>query len=398
MQYRIDEKSKNKLSALGFGCMRFPRNLAQTDFKKTERLIMNAVKNGVNYFDCAYIYPGSEETLGAILDKNDARGKVYIATKLPLMKCKAYEDFDKLFFEQLKKLRTDHIDYYLMHNLSDMALWKELCGIGAEKWIAEKKAAGQILQTGFSFHGAQKEFMALLGAYNWDFCQIQYNYVNINYQAGLSWLRKAADMGIAVIVMEPLLGGKLANGLPKKAKELFSSVNAGFSPAAWALRWLWNQKEVTVVLSGMNDDFQLDENIKTAEASRPDMFTKEEYEIFSDVEKIFNEFYKIPCTGCDYCMPCPKDVNIPGCFSAYNMSYAVGMISAIQQYATSTGGFSPQKDYSPGKCAKCGICEKKCPQHIQISKELEKVKKRMEPLIYKAVKAVMTGSRAKKQN
>ena len=396
MQYRIDEKSKNKLSALGFGCMRFPRNLAQTDVKKTERLIMQAVEGGVNYFDCAYIYPGSEETLGTILEKNNARGKVYIATKLPLMKCKAYGDFDRLFFEQLKKLRTDHIDYYLMHNLSDTALWKELCGIGAEKWIAEKKASGQIAQAGFSFHGTQNEFTGLLDAYNWDFCQIQYNYVNINYQAGLSGLRKAADMGLPVIVMEPLLGGKLANGLPKKAKELFSSVNKDFSPAAWALRWLWNQKEVTVVLSGMNDDLQLGENIKTAETSLPDMFTKEEDDIFANVGEIFREFYKIPCTGCNYCMPCPKNVNIPGCFSAYNMSYAVGMISAIQQYATSTGGFSPQKDYSPGQCAKCGICEKKCPQHIQISKELEKVKKRMEPLLYKALKAVMTGSRSKK--
>jgi len=397
MQYRTDEKSGNKLSILGFGCMRFPRNLAmQIDIKKTERLIMKAIENGVNYFDCAYIYGGSEETLGTILDKNNVRDKVYIATKLPLMKCNAYEDFDKLLETQLQKLRTGYIDYYLMHNLSDMALWKELCGIGIEKWISEKKASGQIKQVGFSFHGMQKEFMALLDAYNWDFVQIQYNYVNINYQAGLGGLQKAAGMGMPVIVMEPLLGGKLANGLPKKAKELFSSVNANLTPAAWALRWLWNQKAVTVVLSGMNDDAQLDENLKTAVDSLPDMFTEKETDVFSFVAEAFNTFYKVPCTGCNYCMPCPKNVNIPGCFAAYNMSYAVGMISAVQLYATSTGGFSPQKNYSASQCVKCGACEKQCPQHIEISNELEKVKKRMEPFWYRAIKAIMTGSRSKK--
>ncbi|MCL2815785.1 MAG: aldo/keto reductase [Oscillospiraceae bacterium] len=376
MQYRTDEKSKNQLSILGFGCMRFPRNLTtQTDMKKTERLIMKAVENGVNYFDCAYIYGGSEETLGTVLDKNGVREKVYIATKLPLMKCAAYEDFDKLFETQLQRLRTGYIDYYLMHNLSDMGLWKELCALGIEKWISEKKAGGQIKQAGFSFHGTQNEFMALLDAYNWDFVQIQYNYVNINYQAGQAGLQKAAKMGMPVMVMEPLLGGKLANGLPKKAKELFLGADANLSFAARALCWLWNQKEVTVVLSGMNDGAQLDENLKTAEKSAPDMFTNKENDVFAMVAEAFGAFYKIPCTGCNYCMPCPKNVNIPGCFAAYNMSYAVGMISAVQLYATSTGGFSPQKDYSAGQCVKCGACEKKCPQHLSVMKDLKEAHK-----------------------
>jgi predicted aldo/keto reductase-like oxidoreductase len=396
MQYRTDKKSGNELSALGFGCMRFPKVLTQIDMKKTERLIMKAVENGVNYFDCAYIYNGSEETLGTILEKNNARDKVYIATKLPLMKCNTADDFDKLFETQLKKLRTDHIDYYLMHNLSDLQLWKDLCGLGIEKWIAEKKAGGQIKQVGFSFHGTQNEFMALLDAYDWDFCQIQYNYININYQAGLAGLRKAAEMGLSVIVMEPLLGGKLATGLPKKAKELFSSVNENLSPAAWALRWLWNQPEVTVVLSGMNDDSQLDENLVIAGESSPDMFTQQENDVFLSVAEAFNAFYKIPCTGCNYCMPCPANVNIPGCFAAYNLSFAVGKISAIMQYATSTGGFSPQKNYSASQCIKCGSCEKKCPQHIKIPIELENVKKRMEPFWYRAIKAIMTSRRATK--
>ncbi|MCL2826897.1 MAG: aldo/keto reductase, partial [Eggerthellaceae bacterium] len=267
MQYRTDPKSGNELSILGFGCMRFPRILGKTDFNKTEQLVARSIEEGVNYFDCAYLYPGSEETLGTILQKNGLRDKVYIATKLPLMKCKTAADFDALFTTQLERLKTDHIDYYLMHNLSDMALWKQLGDLGVEAWIAEKKAQGAIRQVGFSFHGKNNEFLDLLDAFDWDFCQIQYNYLNITYQAGLSGLLAAHEKGLPVIVMEPLLGGKLAKNLPKAAAQVFSQADPKRLPADWAFRWLFDQEAVTVVLSGMNSDAQLEENLRTAQTA-----------------------------------------------------------------------------------------------------------------------------------
>lgn len=394
MQYRVDPRSGNKLSILGYGCMRLPKNLLQVDMKKTNSLIMKAVESGVNYFDCAYIYNGSEEALGTVLHNNSVRDKVYIATKLPLMKCRTGEDFETLFNTQLERLKTSYIDYYLMHNLSDKALWDRLCGMGIEKWLAEKKAAGQIRQTGFSFHGSQSEFMALLDAYDWDFCQIQYNYMNESYQAGSAGLKKAAGMGLPVIIMEPLLGGKLATGLPKKAAAAFSRADKEAQPASWALRWLWNQEEVTVVLSGMNDYYQLDENVRVAGVSTPGMLTERDKSVIEGVVAEINASCRVPCTGCNYCMPCPRGVNIPACFAAYNMSFALGRITAMMSYATSTGGFSADKDYSPGQCVKCGQCEKHCPQSIKISNELITVRKRMEPLIYRAVKKIMTRGRA----
>lgn len=396
MQYRIDPKSGNRLSILGFGCMRFPRSLGRIDLGKTEQLIVKAVEEGVNYFDCAYLYSGSEETLGTILQKNGLREKVHIATKLPLAKCTSYEDFDTILNGQLEKLRTDHIDYYLMHNLSNPSAWKRLCDLGVKSWIAEKKAQGAIRQLGFSFHGKQKDFMTLLDAYDWDFCQIQYNYININYQAGREGLLKAHEMGLPVVIMEPLLGGKLATGLPKAAAQLFREADKSRSPAAWGFRWLWDQEAVTTVLSGMNDDAQLRENLQAAADAVPGMLSDAEQQVYDAVITVFNESYKVPCTGCNYCMPCPNNVNIPGCFAAYNMSYAVGMVSAIQQYATSTGSFSPQDDYAPRQCVQCGVCEKKCPQHIAIPSELENVLKRMEPFWFRAIKAVMSRQRSKK--
>lgn len=383
MQYRIDPKSGNKLSALGFGCMRFPRNPVQIDIKKTEKMIVSAVENGVNYFDTAYIYGGSEEALGPILQRNGLRDKIFLATKLPLGLCKTNSDFDKILNTQLERLKTDHIDYYFMHNLSDTERWKALCEIGIEKWIEEKKAEGKIKQVGFSFHGSQGQFFELLEAYPWEFCQIQYNYMNVNYQAGEAGLKKAAAMGLPVFIMEPLLGGKLAVGLPKKAVEIFKEADAGSTPVSWALKWLWNQPEVTLVLSGMSSDAQLAENVKLAGSAAAGVFTQKELDVFKAVEKEFNSSYKVPCTGCNYCLPCPKGVNIPGCFAGYNMSYAGGMVTGLTQYITSTAATNLEKNYGAGNCIQCGKCEKKCPQHIPIMKSLKDVKKRMEPFWFK---------------
>ena len=379
MQYRIDKKSGNKLSIMGFGCMRFPRNLTQIDINKSEQLIVKAVLEGINYFDTAYAYGGSEVALGQILAKNNLRDKIFLATKLPHSKCKTYADFESLFQTQLERLQTNYIDYYLIHNIGTADSWKRICDLGIEKWIKEKKESGQIKNIGFSFHGIHDEFLKLLDIYDWDFCQIQYNYLNTNYQAGTAGLKRAAEKGLPVIIMEPLLGGKLATGLPKKAVSAFKKANSSLSLAAWALRWLWNQKEVTVVLSGMNEMAQLEDNIENAKSALPDMLTSAENETYESVLKIIETAYKVPCTGCNYCLPCPQNVNIPGCFAAYNAYYAVGMVSGITQYVTGTGLLGPQKTHAASNCIECKTCEKKCPQHIPISKSLKDVKKKMEP-------------------
>lgn len=398
MQYRIDKKKKNELSILGFGCMRFPRNLGQIDMKKTEQLIVEAVKKGVNYFDTAYLYPGSEDALGQILAKNNLRDQVNIATKLPFSQCNSYDDFDRFFEIQKKRLCTDRIDYYFIHAIGELKQWERMCELGIERWIAQKKQEGQILRVGFSFHGLRDEFAELLGAYDWDFCQIQYNYVNIHYQAGVTGLKKAAEKGIPVFIMEPLLGGKLANGLPEKAVQAFQRENADLSPAAWALNWLWNQPEVTLILSGMNEMGQLKENVELASKAEPGMFGKKEEAVIDEVLEIFNASYKIPCTGCNYCMPCPKGINIPACFSAYNASFAMDRFTGLQQYVMSTGGMGNGDTHYASDCIACGKCEKHCPQNIAIRAELKVVKRRMESFwLRPALSIVRKVGRIKKQ-
>lgn len=365
--------------------MRFPRKLARIDRAKTEELLLSAVEKGVNYFDTAYIYPGSEETLGQVLEKNNLRDQIFLATKLPLINLKSRNDYEGIFAEQLSRLRTDHIDYYFMHNLSDTSLWERLRAIGVEDWICKKKKTGHIRQLGFSFHGSQYEFFSLLDAYDWDFCQIQYNYVGENYQAGAAGLRKAAAKGLPVFVMAPLLGGKLANDLPRKVLNVFKSADSQLSPSAWGLRWLWNQPEVTMVLSGMSAIPQLDDNAAIADTATAGMFTGNEKEIYGAAAEAFSDSFKIPCTGCNYCMPCPQKINIPGVFSAYNLYYALGAYQGIRQYVSNTGLDDPGKQYSPSRCVRCGLCEKHCPQHIKIMDSLELAHGKLEPFWLKIV-------------
>ena len=374
MRYIKDKNSENMLSALGFGCMRFP-----LDRRKTEKLIVTAVDRGVNYFDTAYVYPNSESTLGWVLDKNKIRDKVYIATKLPHMKCNEYADFDKIFDKQLERLKTDFIDYYLIHNISDLPSWRRLCDLGIEKWISEKKEKGRIRQIGFSFHGTQNDFAELIDAYDWDFCQIQYNYADENYQAGKTGLAAAHAKGLTVIIMEPLLGGKLATGLPPKAAGLFRESNGGRSEASWALLWLWNQPEVSVVLSGMNSEEQLEDNLNSAETAKRGMLTDTEAAVYGPVVEVLREAYKVACTGCNYCMPCPNGVNIPVCFAAYNTSFAMGFVAGMTQYLTGMGVNQTGKTNRAVYCSKCGACAGKCPQKINIPESLDAVKKRIEP-------------------
>jgi len=382
MQYRIDKKTGRKLSVLGMGCMRFPRNVGGTDLKKTESIVLSAIEKGINYFDTAWLYSGNEEALSYVLEKNKVRDKIYIATKLPAMLVGKPKDLDRFFDEQLKRLKTDWIDYYLIHNLADLASWKSLVNLGIEAWISGKKKSGQIGQIGFSFHGSSDEFLKILDAYPWEFCQIQYNYSDENFQAGVRGLKKAAET-MPVIIMEPLLGGKLANSLPKEAVEIFRAAGT-YSPAARGLRWLWNQSEVTVVLSGMNDPEQVTENAALTDTCTAGSLTAEELALYGRVRDIFNAANKIPCTGCGYCMPCPQGVNIPGCFSTYNTSYLMGWYTGLKQHVTGSG-ITSTKSSGPSGCVACGACEKHCPQKIPIIKGLAQVRKRLEPFWVRAI-------------
>ena len=385
MQYRSDRYG-NQLSVLGFGCMRFPQKLGRIDMEQTNKQLMAAIDNGVNYLDTAYIYPGSEAAVGEILEKNNARDRVYIATKLPHYLIKSREGMEKLFREQLERLRTDHIDYYLMHMLTDPDTWQRLKDLGIQEWLEEKKQSGAIRQIGFSYHGNTSVFCQLVDAYDWDFCQIQYNYLDEHTQAGRKGLQYAHQKGIPVIIMEPLRGGRLVNNLPEKAKKLFAEHPSGLTPAQWALRWLWDQKEVTVVLSGMNSMEMLQENMQTASQTQAGQMNEEDQLLLQNVVKSINALVKVGCTGCSYCMPCPKGVDIPGTFSAYNRYYSDGKFVALKEYFMCTT--LRQNSASASQCIGCGKCEKHCPQNIPIREKLQDAKKTLENPIYRVARKV----------
>ena len=380
MQYRTDRYG-NQLSVLGFGCMRFPRKLGQIDMAETEREILAAIDGGVNYFDTAYIYPGSEAALGQILEKNGLRDKVNIATKLPHYLIRSRDAMEKCFQEELKRLRTDHVDYYLMHMLTDPATWARLKGLGIEEWLREKKASGQIRQVGFSYHGNSRVFCALLDEYDWDFCQIQYNYLDEHSQAGRRGLHYAASKGIPVVIMEPLRGGKLVKNLPEKAKKVFAAHEPHRTPAQWAFRWLWDQEEVTVVLSGMNSDAMVRDNMATASDTRPGELTEADQAMLRQVVAAINEGTKVGCTGCGYCQPCPKGVDIPGTFAAWNRRYSEGKFWGLMDYFMCTT-LRP-KGCAASNCVDCGKCEQHCPQGIPIRQKLKEARKDLETPLYR---------------
>ena len=386
MNYRTD-KYGNKLSILGFGCMRFPMKAGRIDLAETEREILTAVEGGVNYFDTAYIYPGSEAALGEILERNGLRDRVYIATKLPHYLIKSREALDKLFNEELRRLRTDHVDFYLMHMLTDTDTWERLKAMGIEEWIAEKKASGAIRQLGFSYHGNSDMFCKLIDAWDWDFCQIQYNYMDEHSQAGRRGLNHANGRGIPVVIMEPLRGGKLVSRLPEEAKRIFESYPIRHTPAQWAFRWLWNQPEVTVVLSGMNSDEMVRDNLRTASTVRVGELGPEEEAMLRQVVAAINSKMKVGCTGCGYCMPCPKNVDIPGTFAAYNRRYQEGKFWGFVDYVICT---LLRKNPTPASnCIGCGKCEKHCPQHLPIRQKLGEAQKELEGPLYRTVRRVL---------
>lgn len=384
MQYRKD-KYGNDLSVLGYGCMRFTQKGGRFDTDKAEAELLEAFRSGVNYFDTAYIYTGSEALIGNIFEKHGIREQLYIATKLPHYMLKKSSDFDKYFETQLKRLRTDYIDYYLMHMLNDVNSWNRLCDMGILTWLEEKKKSGQIRQVGFSYHGNSDAFMTLLDAYDWDFTQIQYNYLDVTSQAGETGLKYAAKKGIPVIIMEPLRGGRLVNDLPQKAQTVLQAQTPTRSAAEWGLRWLYNQPEVTCVLSGMNSLHMVKENIRIADETTVGGLTQTELDVYPQLVEAINEKIKVGCTGCRYCMPCPTGVDIPGTFSAYNRKYTDGLFTALREYTMCT---TLRKTYTgAANCIKCGKCETHCPQNIPIREELVNAKKALEILPFKIVKA-----------
>lgn len=374
------EKRKNDWSILGFGCMRLPTKKGHIDMKETERELAYAIRHGINYFDTAYVYKGSEKALGILIEKNGWRDKIEIATKLPHYLIHSLENANKIFEEQLTRLHTDYIDNYLIHMLPDVHVFQKLVRMGVLKWLLEKKECGQIRRIGFSYHGNSDQFIKLLDAYDWDFCQVQYNYMDEYSQAGRIGVEYAANRGIPVIIMEPLRGGRLVNDLPPKAKEIFHKTSPRRSPAEWALRWLWNQSSVSVVLSGMNSMEMLKENIRIARSVKIGELTKSDAVLFQKIRKALNEKIKVPCTGCTYCQPCPAGVDIPGIFRCYNVCYTDNYFTGMREYLMCT-----TMRAKPSNASLCKKCEKHCPQGIKIRNELNSVVKHMENPIYKII-------------
>ena len=382
MQYRND-KYGQPISVLGFGCMRFTKNGRNFDFDKAEKELMEAYRLGVNYYDTAYIYTGSEALLGEVFEKHGIRDRVRIATKLPQYLVGSTATADRYFNEELKRLRTNYVDYYLMHMITDINQWDHLEQIGMKAWIAEKKRSGQIRNIGFSYHGDSENFLKVLNAYDWDFCQIQYNYVDEYTQAGVDGLKAAAKKGIPVIIMEPLRGGKLVSLLPQKAKDLIANDPSGYSPAELALRWLWDQPEVTCVLSGMNSLEMVRENCRVAEEALAGSFTEGNRALITQIRQIFLDATKVGCTECRYCMPCPQNVNIPGIFRSYNLMYTENKASGRKEYLQ-TVAMTGEPSFA-SQCIGCGKCEKHCPQKIEIRKMLKIADKELLPLPYRIV-------------
>ena len=383
MNYRND-KYGNPLSILGYGCMRFPRKGGRIDLEASEKLVRRAVEAGINYYDTAYIYPGNEAAFGEILEKTGLRDQVYIATKLPHYLIRSLDGMEKMFAEELRRLRTDHVDYYLMHMLNDAETWQRLCDMGVQQWLEAKKQSGAIRQVGFSYHGGTERFLGVLDAYSWDFCQVQYNYLDEHSQAGRRGVEYAHEKGIPVIIMEPLRGGRLVDLLPERAKQRFAEHPIKRSPAEWGLRWLWDQEAVTVVLSGMSTMEMLEENLRVATEAQAGEITPEDRQLYSDAVQIINESVRVGCTGCGYCQPCPKGVDIPGTFAALNRWYGEDKHGAFTDYLKCTT--FRKNATGAGNCIGCGKCESHCPQGIAIRQKLEEAKKVLETPLYKLIR------------
>ena len=391
MENRLMPKTGDELSPLGFGCMRLPGNGMSVNEKEAIRQIRYAADKGVNYFDTAWPYHSgnSEVILGKAL-KEGYREKVKIADKLPHWLCKKRDDMDYYLDEQLKRLDVEQIDYYLIHML-DGDSWKKNVEMGIVDFMDKAKSSGKIKNIGFSFHGQKDDFKTIIDGYDWQFCQIQFNILDETAQAGLDGLKYAWSKEIGVIIMEPLRGGVLANKLPKEVEALYKQSRPERSNADWALRWVWNHPGVITVLSGMNTIQMIDENIRIASESGWEKMSEEELATVQAGADKFRSLQKVPCTACQYCMPCPRGVNIPQAFASYNSKYLFneGFMSRALYLVQLSDIQKGRSNALASQCVGCGLCMKHCPQGIQIPTELKKVEKEFEGLFTRPLKFLL---------
>ena len=370
MQYR--KLCGEEVSILGFGTMRFPildKNQKMIDEEKAEKMLDYAIENGVNYLDTAQPYHGgeSEKFVGNYLDKRGFRNKILLATKLPAWLIKEEADFDKYFNEQLEKLKTDHIDFYLLHALNAKS-WQKIKDLGVLSWCEKKKIEGKIKHIGFSFHDSYSVFKKIVDAYDkWEFCQLQYNYMDLEFQAGEKGFEYAIKNNIEVIVMEPLRGGQLAKDPPPEIENLWQKFPVKRSYADGALQWIWNKKEVTILLSGMTLMQHVKENIESANKAKTGIFSYEELELFKTIRTAYLKRSPFFCTTCKYCEPCPHGVSISSILGMYMMNVMYDDLKRSKMFYSVFLGEENRAD----KCIKCGECEPKCPQQIEIIKWLK---------------------------
>ena len=372
MKYRNFGKLGITGSAFGLGCMRFngaPSGDTIIDEQKAIGLIRRAIDGGVTYVDTAYVYLDrtSEIVLGKAL-QDGYRDRVMIATKMPEEYVHNRAEMEALFQEELNKLQTDHIDFYLMHALNRKR-WDYFKSIGAHEFFEELKQKGKIRYKCFSFHGSCEEFEYIIHDNDWDMVQIQYNFMDVENQAGTKGLELAGSLGIPVVIMEGLLGGRLAKA-PANVQALYDAFPVRRSPVEWAFRWLCNHPEVAVVLSGCNELQQVEDNLRIFDTVEPGVMPEEELQLMENVRRAYLDRTKIGCTGCRYCMPCPNNVDIPGIFRAWNNISLYDMDPAGSELLRSI----IEKGMTPDHCAACGACEAACPQHLQIIEGLQAAK------------------------
>ncbi len=385
MKYRVISKTKENLSVLGFGCMRFPTSNGKIDVNKSIEMLKYAISNGVNYLDTAYPYHffQSEKFLGNYILNQDFAKDVFVATKMPVYMVKKSSDLTKIFNKQYKNLNRKTIDYYLLHAINKSS-YLDMVDLNIHSFLERLRDDGKIRNIGFSFHGSVDDFKFIIDSYDWDFCQIQLNIVDEQFQAGIIGLDYAVSKGVSVIIMEPLRGGSLVNNLPKGVEEIYRKSNKRYNNVEWALHYLYNNEKVTSVLSGMSTIEQVKENVKIANESKVNVFGKEENEILDAVRKEYLNSVEINCTGCGYCVDCPAGIDIPYAFQTVN-NYKLYKRKLDLGIYMKTVGINSTKPNWTSNCIDCGKCERHCPQNILIRKEFKKVSKTIETPFIKFV-------------